>query len=127
MMELIQKDLSIVVPRELVMNIDYHRLIIQNIESGNNTLPYGFVTYLSNKYGYEIDKIRHKDTQNMILDIALYLHKNPDPKILQDILKSSKVVQNEDIKYSALNMVYKPKPKKNRSDLAKEIPIADFE
>lgn len=125
-LDIIQNELSILIPKELSVNIDYQNQILQNIKLGSPYVPYGFNTYLSNKYGYDIDIIRHKEIQKMIFDISSYLHKNPDPKILQNILKDLSAFPGPNIDTKKYTNMYRSKPKKSRNDLAKEIPLADF-
>ena len=123
-MTTIQTELSVIVPKELSMNLDYWNQIRENINligaygSGNGIcyIPSAFYIYLSKKYGYNLELL--KSEQIYISNICFNLSKNLDK------FKNISVSNNDIYNYGSFKPISKVK---SRDDLINEIPIAEFD
>jgi type IV secretory pathway component VirB8 len=121
-------ELNILIPKELGMNLDYWNQIRDSITLGSPYVPSTFIQYMSTKYGYNITILREKNCIEHILKICKNIFDN------QALLAIAKNVDESNCNtvtehYNAAISVYKykPKPKKTRSELAKETPVANFD
>lgn len=125
MLETIKAELSILVPKELAVNLDFWYNIKDN---GYLYIPMSFINYMSHKYGYAMDVLNSLDIRQHMLVIIKELasdnfklesYRQPPAELNQTYMVPS-------IMYNATNMVAKKTKNKDRKRLLQDTPLADF-
>ncbi len=121
MLETIKTELSILVPRELAMNLDFWYNIKDNVYL---YIPMSFLNYMSHKYGYDLNILNSLDIRQHILSIVKELA-NDDFKLesyrqpveINQTYMVPSVVVTKKVTRSAI---------KDRKRLLQDTPLAEF-
>lgn len=124
MLETIKTELSILLPRELAVNLDFWYNIRDN---GYLYIPMSLINYMSHKYGYNMDVLNSLDIRQHMLSIVKELvndtfklesYRQPPAELNQTYMVPSIVYTSTDTK-KARN--------KDRKRLLQDTPLADFD
>lgn len=118
-MQVIKSELSILVPKELSVNLDFWYQIRDNISNGYFYVPQSFTYYLANKYGYPIDLLNRQEIKDWILGLSIKLIEN------QSLMDSYRNMKPPKDTYVELKD-YKEEIVNSRKRLANNTPIAEF-
>ena len=118
-MEVIKTELSILVPKELSINLDFWYQIRDNISSGYLYIPYSFTYYLGKKYGYPMEIIDSQEIREWILFLSIKLFEN------QSIMNKYRNISPPKDIYVDLKD-YKDEVVNSRLLLANSTPVAEF-
>jgi|GEM_PF-6690761 len=73
-LQTIKTELSVLIPKELLSNVDFWYKIRDSFECGFPLLPHSFLLYLSNKYGYDLDILKSQEYVSHILNLSRELY-----------------------------------------------------
>lgn len=127
MLESIKTELSILVPKELAVNLDFWYNIRDN---GYIYIPTSFINYMSHKYGYAMDILNSLDIKQHMLSIFKELAN--DSFKLESYRQPAELNQTymvPSIMYNATDMVTKKVTReiiKDRKRLLQDTPLAEF-
>jgi len=153
--EVFKKELSVIVPNELLQNFDYWYKIRDSFEQGYPMMSHSFLSYLYGKYGYDINLLKSQEIISYLLELARGLyektywdvgHINSRPRGISEILGNNLIVfpkvpgtmilptQKEIAQFaskrnlsSSNDFRWASKPRiKDRNTLRDEIPLAEF-
>jgi hypothetical protein len=123
MLETIKTELSILVPKELAVNLDFWYNVKDN---GYLYIPMSFINYMAHKYGYALDVLNSLDIRQHMLSIV--------KELANDNFKLESYRQPVDLNqtYMVPSTMYtstdtKKARNKDRKRLLQDTPLADFD
>lgn len=137
--QVLKTELSYIVPRELLQNVDYWYKIRDSFEIGYPMMTHSFLSYLYGKYGYDINVLKSQEIVSYLLDLARGLyektywdvgHIHSRPLGVSEILAPSKVpgtmilpTQKEIAQFSSVRQggYYKLNTKTGKYEIATDI------
>ncbi len=68
--DVLKTELSVIVPNELLQNVDYWYKIRDSFEMGYPMMTHAFLSYLYGKYGYDINLLKSQEIVSFLLEIS---------------------------------------------------------